>query len=356
MNKTINVIITWSTGMVGEGVLHTCLNSSYINQVLIINRSPLDLQHPKLTQIIHDDMSDLTAIQDQLQWYDACYFCLGTTSIGKSKEVYEHITYDIAMSYGRTLIQHNPTMTFCYISWQGTDLNSPLHRARVKGKTEQDLSQLWFHNYYSYRPWFIKPMDWMTKTLSLYRYVAWIYPLYQLIAPNGANTLEQIGQSMIYVSIYPYDQHILNGNEIRHTASSLNQQDQNPLAQKSDKAARITFWISTLALALFILPGLFFMHSQMAIDGMAHVWLTWAVWLQQLLGWASPLAILTILIPQIPTRLKEWAYAGLGFVYIGAFWAHLSSDHPMSEVLMPVVTFAVLAVSYVAWHTLVDKK
>lgn len=124
----------------------------------------------------------------------------------------------------------------------------------------------------------------------------------------------------------------------------------------SPKAARIIFWISTVALALFILPGLFFMNSEMAVEGMAHVWLTDAVWLQQLLGYASPLAILAILIPQIPHRLKERAYAGLGFIYIGAFWAHLSLGHPVSEVFMPVVTFVVLAVSYAAWHTLVDKK
>jgi hypothetical protein len=58
----------------------------------------------------------------------------------------------------------------------------------------------------------------------------------------------------------------------------------------------------------------------------------------------------------IPHRLKEWAYAGLGFMYIGAFWAHLSLGHPASEVVMPVVTFAVLAVSYVAWHKLLDTK
>jgi hypothetical protein len=88
------------------------------------------------------------------------------------------------------------------------------------------------------------------------------------------------------------------------------------------KTAKILYRVATIALSLFILPGLFFMNSEMAIEGMKHVRLTDAKWLQQLLGYASPLAILAILIPKIPNHLKEWAYAGLAFVYIGAFRAH----------------------------------
>jgi len=89
------------------------------------------------------------------------------------------------------------------------------------------------------------------------------------------------------------------------------------------KTAKILYRVATLALALFILPGLFFMNSEMAMEGMKHVGLTDAKWLQQLVGYASPLAILAILIPRIPKLLKEWAYAGLAFVYIGAFRAHV---------------------------------
>jgi hypothetical protein len=74
------------------------------------------------------------------------------------------------------------------------------------------------------------------------------------------------------------------------------------------KTAKIMYWVSTIALALFILPGLFFMNSEMAKQGLAHVGLTDALWLQQILGIASPLAILLILIPGVWNRLKEWSY------------------------------------------------
>lgn len=122
------------------------------------------------------------------------------------------------------------------------------------------------------------------------------------------------------------------------------------------KVTKIIYRVTTIALALFILPGLFFMNSEMAVEGMKHVWLTEAVWLQQLLGWASPLAILTILIPKIPNHLKEWAYAGLAFVYIGAFWAHVQLGDTPAEIAMPIVTFVVLMVSHCTWHKMLKAK
>ena len=123
------------------------------------------------------------------------------------------------------------------------------------------------------------------------------------------------------------------------------------------KGAKVAYWISTIAIALFTLPGLFFMNSEMAVEGMAHVWLTWAVWLQQLAGFGAPLAILLILIPGVWNRLKEWSYVWLALIYIGAFWAHISVDglaNPMTYA--PLVTFAILLVSYLSWHKILKKR
>ncbi|HNG97692.1 MAG TPA: DoxX family protein, partial [Candidatus Absconditabacterales bacterium] len=115
--------------------------------------------------------------------------------------------------------------------------------------------------------------------------------------------------------------------------------------------------IPTILLAGFILPGLFFMNSEMAIEGMKHVGLTDAKWLQQIIGYGAPLAILLIGIPKIiPTRLKEWAYVGLGCIYLGAFRAHIQLGDTISEILMPLVTFGLLVLSYCMWHKMIDGK
>ena len=81
----IKVIVTGATGMVGEGVLHQCLLSDKIEAVLVINRKPCGVTHPKLKEIIHTDFFNLIPIQDQLEGYNACFFCLGVSSVGMSE-------------------------------------------------------------------------------------------------------------------------------------------------------------------------------------------------------------------------------------------------------------------------------
>lgn len=127
------------------------------------------------------------------------------------------------------------------------------------------------------------------------------------------------------------------------------------------KTIKIIYRVATIALALFILPGLYFMNSEMAVEGMKHVWLTEAVRLQQMLWYASPIAILAIIIwsflPNvIVPRVKEWAYAGLAFIYIGAFWAHFQLGDTPAEIAMPIVVFLVLMVSYCMWHRMLEVK
>jgi putative NADH-flavin reductase len=88
MLKKNKAIITGATGMVGEGVLHEALLDSNVESVLVINRKPCGINHPKLKEIIHADFFDLSAIEQQLQGYNACFFCLGTTSVGVDEETY----------------------------------------------------------------------------------------------------------------------------------------------------------------------------------------------------------------------------------------------------------------------------
>ncbi len=73
----IRVIVTGATGMVGEGVLHECLRHPEVREVLIVNRKPADISHPKLKEIIHGDFFDISLLEPQLAGYDACLFLLG---------------------------------------------------------------------------------------------------------------------------------------------------------------------------------------------------------------------------------------------------------------------------------------
>src|ERR1035438_10852100 len=92
MNKKIRAIVTGATGMVGEGVVHECLLHPDVEEILVINRKPCGYSHPKLKEIIHQDFFDFSPIADQLKGYNACFFCLGVTSLLMNEKEYSHVT------------------------------------------------------------------------------------------------------------------------------------------------------------------------------------------------------------------------------------------------------------------------
>jgi nucleoside-diphosphate-sugar epimerase len=99
--KAIKAIITGATGMVGEGVLLECLSHPDVEQVLVINRKPGGVSHPKLREIIHADFFDLAPIEPQLAGYNACFFYLGVSSVGMDADDYKRVTYDLTLNVGR---------------------------------------------------------------------------------------------------------------------------------------------------------------------------------------------------------------------------------------------------------------
>ncbi|MGY4500558.1 NADPH:quinone reductase-like Zn-dependent oxidoreductase [Bradyrhizobium sp. GM24.11] len=121
----MRVIIFGATGMVGQGVLRECLVDAGVERVLVVGRSPTGVRNAKLTEIIHDDFTDYSKIAAQLTDYDACFFCLGVSSIGMSEERYRHLTYDVTLAAATTLARLNPQMTFTYV----TGARHRFHRA-----------------------------------------------------------------------------------------------------------------------------------------------------------------------------------------------------------------------------------
>ena len=212
----IKTIITGATGMVGEGVLHECLQHPDVESVLVINRKPCGVKHEKLKEIIHKDLFGLSSIEDQLAGYNACYFCAGVSSVGKNENEYKRITYDLTISFANTLVKLNPDMTFCYVSGLGTDSTEKGRSmwARVKGKTENDLLKLPFESVYMFRPGYIQPTKGLKNTYRFYKVVAPIYPLIKLLFSKYVCTLEEIGSSMINSTLYGSYKKILECRDI----------------------------------------------------------------------------------------------------------------------------------------------
>ena len=218
----VRAIITGATGMVGEGVLLHCLNSPEVEQVLILNRRPGGFTHPKLKEIIVADFYNLSPVKEQLRGYNACFFCLGTSSVGMNEADYTRVTYDLTMHVGQTLSALNPDMTFCYVSGSGTDSTEQgrLMWARVKSKTENDLMKLPFKQVYAFRPGFMKAVEGQKNTLKAYNYLAWTYPLYRAVAPAFACTLDEVGQAMINTVTKGYPKKVLEVKDMVQLAKA----------------------------------------------------------------------------------------------------------------------------------------
>ncbi len=214
--ENLNVIVTGSTGMVGEGVLHGCLQDPNVTSVLVINRKPGGVSHPKLKEILHTDFFDLSAIEHELAGYNACFFCLGVSSVGMKEPEYHHVTYTLTLHVAETLSRLNPGMTFCYVSGAGTDSSEAGRSmwARVKGKTENDLMKLPFRQVFAFRPGFIRPLPGMSYTLPYYKYVNWLFPIGRALYPAGFCKLSELSAAMIHCARLGYERQVIEGEDI----------------------------------------------------------------------------------------------------------------------------------------------
>lgn len=221
-SSTLKVIITGTTGMVGEGVLHECLKHPQVEKVLIINRRPSGVTHARLREIIHNDFYDLSPIQDQLAGYNACFFCLGVSSIGLKEEAYFKLTHTLTLHVATVLSTLNPAMTFCYISGAGTDSSEKGRSmwARVKGKTENDLMNLPFRRVFAFRPGFIKPIPGLKRTHSFYKYVNWLFPIGRMLYPSMFCTLQELSLALIHSATQGYDKKVVEVKDILKLAKA----------------------------------------------------------------------------------------------------------------------------------------
>ena len=202
----MDVIIFGATGMIGQGVLRECLLDPDVQRVVIVGRTPTGQQHPKIEEIVHGNLYDLSSIETKLTNLDACFFCLGITSAGMSEEEYTRITYDITMAAATTLLRLNPSMTFVFVSGLGTDSSERgrVMWARVKGKTENALLRMPFKGAYMFRPGVIQPLHGIRSKTKLYQALYTItrplLPLLKRIFPRSITTTEQIGKAMLKVA------------------------------------------------------------------------------------------------------------------------------------------------------------
>ncbi len=205
--------------MVGQSVLRECLLEDKVQGIMTIGRTRTNQQHQKLRQIILQNVADLSTVESELTGYDACFFCLGVSSVGMKEDEYRKITYDMTLSVAQTLARLNPQMTFIYVSGSGTDSSEKGRSmwARVKGKTENDLLRLPFQAAYMFRPGAILPSHGVKSKTKLYQvFYDAMKPFYPLLKKlDIVITSEQLGKAMIQVAIGGYPRSLIENHELK---------------------------------------------------------------------------------------------------------------------------------------------
>jgi uncharacterized protein YbjT (DUF2867 family) len=217
----MNILLFGATGMVGEGMLRWLIGSPQVSRVVAVSRRPLSVQHPRLETIIEPDMFHLQHVET-LRDFDACFFCLGASSVGMSAEAYRHLTYDLTLAVARQLLPGNPRLVFEYISGEGTDANSRQRWAQVKAETEAALLNMGFRDAYALRPGFIQPMRGTVSRLRslrwLYALTAPLYPLLQKRFDRWITSTDLLAAAMLQLAIAGSGKKTLNTAELNAVA------------------------------------------------------------------------------------------------------------------------------------------
>lgn len=218
----MRVLLLGATGMVGQGVLRECLAAVDVTEVVAIVRSPLErIPALKLIEIQHRDFFDWSDVD--LGGFDACFFCLGVSALGKNEKQYRRVTYDLTMGLAEALVKQSPQAVFVYVSGAGTNAQGKQMWARVKGATENALVAMPFRGVYCFRPGYIQPLNGVRSKVGWYNglYIAlsWAYPLLELAFPKMVTSTEEVGRAMLQVARDGWPQHVLGTKEINAAAA-----------------------------------------------------------------------------------------------------------------------------------------
>lgn len=211
------IILIGASGMIGGLVLRKALESDSISEIVSLVRKPLGISHHKLKEIILQNFTNYSDIQEQLKDFDAAYFCIGVYTGSVPDDQFKMITVDYAKAFIDVIKEQSPNANFCFLSGAGADLNekSRISFAKYKGMAENYLIQKQFKHWYIFRPAYIYPVEKRLEPNFSYRIMRTLYPIIKSIYPQGAITSEGLADAMFKAGIYGKDQIILENQDIK---------------------------------------------------------------------------------------------------------------------------------------------
>ena len=217
-HPTYRVLITGASGFAGNAVLQQCFDDPRISAVTSVGRKLLGIEHLKLTEVVHSDFTDQSAIASHFDGVDAVYFCLGISqSDVRDEKRYREITYDYTMETARLLEQHSPEAVIHFLSGAGTNVNGRFMWARVKGEAERDLSKMSLGGAVHYRPGLIVGEGSTKARYTMERVLRPVEFVYRPLKSLSVRASE-FGQAMIRATVEGMRDAVLENRDLRELA------------------------------------------------------------------------------------------------------------------------------------------
>jgi uncharacterized protein YbjT (DUF2867 family) len=220
------VVIVGATGMVGGYALHYLLEDPAVEHVTAIGRKKVGITHPKLSEVLHQDFADCSALGEALAQKDAAVYCLGTYTGAVPDAKLRTITVDYTVEFARALRGSSPDAAFSFLSGDGADQTgrSRLPYARYKGEAEKALVAMGFSRVYLFRPAYIYPVEARKEPNFSYRVLRSIYPAFRVLFPNQVVRADDLARVMVEVAVRGAEEPrgpILENRDIRAMVASL---------------------------------------------------------------------------------------------------------------------------------------
>jgi uncharacterized protein YbjT (DUF2867 family) len=220
------LVLVGASGMVGSYALRCALEDPAVESVMAVGRKKLGISHPKLTEVMHPNFADCSALAGPLASQDAAVFCLGTyTGVVADAEL-RTITVDYTVEFARALRGSSPDAAFSFLSGNGADPTgrSRLPYARYKGEAEKALLAAGFPSVYIFRPAYIYPVEPRKEPNLSYRILRAIYPAFRRLFPNQVIRADDMAQVMVDAVVRGTPGHpgpIFENRDIRAVAEAL---------------------------------------------------------------------------------------------------------------------------------------
>jgi uncharacterized protein YbjT (DUF2867 family) len=220
------IVIVGASGMVGGYALRYALADPAVGRVTSIGRKTLGISHARLTEVVHRDFGDCSALADLLKSQDATVFCLGTYTGTVPDAEMRRITVDYTVEFARVFHASSPNAQFSFLSGKGADPTgrSRIAFARYKGAAENALTKSGFSHVYLFRPSYIYPVEPRKEPNLGYRLLRSVYPVFRVLFPNESVRADDLGRAMVDVVTHGSEQRgisVLENQDIQAMAKSF---------------------------------------------------------------------------------------------------------------------------------------